>query len=164
MGRDDTTILSSSLPHSGCLSELSASTRGSAGVDLAVGSDVTITDSAVHVIPSTVSGLLGYGLSGLLLGRSSATKQGLLVLPGVIDADYTGQIGIMLRVLNPPVTLKQGTRIAQLVPFRSSVPRAVDNTRGNQGFGSTGAPTVTFVHEITAAKLCRTVNREDPGT
>lgn len=125
-----------------------------------MGTDTTITDTAVHVIPSTATGPLGYGLSALLLGRSSATKQGVIVLPGVIDADYTGPIGIMIQC--PPITLKQGTKIAQLVPFRSSVPRAADSTRGARGFGSTGTPTVAFVQQLNAAKPCRAVTIEGP--
>ncbi|CAM9394257.1 unnamed protein product, partial [Bubo scandiacus] len=57
-GRQDTQIP----PSGGCLDELSAATRGSAGLDLAVGVDITIVDDSVHVVPSAVTGPLGHGL------------------------------------------------------------------------------------------------------
>uniref|UniRef100_A0A8C8BP41 dUTPase-like domain-containing protein n=1 Tax=Otus sunia TaxID=257818 RepID=A0A8C8BP41_9STRI len=117
---------------------LSAATRGSAGLDLAVGVDITIVDDSVHVVPSTVTGPLGHGLSALLIGRSSASKQGIMIIPGLIDSDYTGQIGIMVRILNPPATLHKGDCIAQLIPFRAHVIKSQDRERGDQGFGSTG--------------------------
>ena len=106
----------------GCLSKLKAATKGSAGVDLAIAADTTITDDKVHVVPSNATGPLGLGLGALLLGRSSVSKQGIFVLPGVINADFTGNISIMVKVFVPPVTIMAGTRIAQLVPFKASVP------------------------------------------
>ncbi|RMC21436.1 hypothetical protein DUI87_02302 [Hirundo rustica rustica] len=130
-----------------CLSELSAATKGSAGVDLAVARTVTITDGQVTVVESTVSGPLGFGLSALLIGRSSSSRQGIFVLPGLIDADYIGPIGIMVKVFAPPVTINQGSRIAQLIPFRAQVPVTNDKMRGTGAFGSTGdmaGPLVMF--------------------
>ncbi|NXC17179.1 DUT nucleotidohydrolase, partial [Corythaeola cristata] len=136
---------------------------GSAGLDLAMGADVTITDSQIHVIPSVMTGPLGYGLSALLLGRSSSTKQGLLVLPGVIDANYKGPIGIMLQVIAPPVTIKQGSKITQLIPFCETVPKARSVDRGSKGFGSTGPPLVAFTQSLTTGKPTREVNILGPN-
>ncbi|KFP58564.1 hypothetical protein N322_00882, partial [Cariama cristata] len=133
---------------------------GSAGVDVAVASDITIIDRQIHVVPSTVTGPLGRGLSALLLGRSSASKQGLLVVPGVIDADYTGNtgnVGITLQDLDPPTTIKAGTRIAQLVPFIAQVPHAPPKNRGSASFGSSGQTLVAFTQHITAEKPTRQV-------
>lgn len=113
-GSDDTEIPS----NPGCLSELTAATHGSAGIDLAVRETVTIADTHAHIVPSICTGPLGFGLSALLLGRSPATRQGILVQPGVIDEDYKGPIGIMIRVLCPPVTIPKGSKMAQLVPFQ----------------------------------------------
>ena len=79
-------------------------------------------------------GPIGKGLSALLLGRSSATLQ------GVIDADFTGQIYAMLSTPSPPVTIPEKTRIAQLILFKSCVPCADSREQGDQSFGSTGQP------------------------
>uniref|UniRef100_A0A8B9IWB3 dUTPase-like domain-containing protein n=1 Tax=Amazona collaria TaxID=241587 RepID=A0A8B9IWB3_9PSIT len=117
----------------GCLSELSAATIGSAGIDLAVGEPVTIKDLNMHIVPSTCTGLLGFGLSALLLGRSSTSKQGIFVLAGVIDTDYASPIGIMIHALNPPVTIPQGSKIAQLIPFKGCVPKTDNWIRGQEG-------------------------------
>uniref|UniRef100_A0A452HU88 dUTPase-like domain-containing protein n=1 Tax=Gopherus agassizii TaxID=38772 RepID=A0A452HU88_9SAUR len=127
-------------PQAGCLEYLAGATRGSAGVDLATAADVTLEDDKVQIIPSVVNGPLGYGLSALLIGRSSMSKQGLFVLPGLIDADYTGNIGIMVRALFPPVNIAAGTCIAQLIPFQGSVPKTKLTERGSHGFGSTDSP------------------------
>ena len=89
-------------------------------------------------MPVNPQGPLGNGLSALLLGRSSITLQGIFVLPGVIDADYTGRIYAMIWTPSPPVSIQEGSRIAQLVPFKANVPCKVNQQRGNAGFGSTG--------------------------
>ncbi|NWX70648.1 POK9 protein, partial [Alca torda] len=140
---------------------------GSAGVDLAVGVTTEILDNVVHVLPSTVSGPLGHRLSALLLGQSSATLQGLFVLPGVIDADYIGPIGIIVKAFAPPVTVRQGSTIAQLVPFHAQVPLSQNKSRGNGGLGSTTAaldePMAALVHHISDARPMQEVILEGPG-
>ena len=79
-----------------CLaSSLRPAIAGSAGVDLATAQSVMLTDTIVTLISTGVTGPLGDGRSALLLGRSSVTWMGLLVLPGVIDVDHTGEIKIM---------------------------------------------------------------------
>uniref|UniRef100_A0A8B9PL11 dUTPase-like domain-containing protein n=1 Tax=Apteryx owenii TaxID=8824 RepID=A0A8B9PL11_APTOW len=113
-------------------------TAGSAGVDVTTAASATIVDQKVHKVPLAVRGPLGDGLSALLVGRSSATSQELFVLVGVVDADFTGQIQAMIWTPSPPVFIPMGSRIAQLIPFRSLVPHAESNERGNGGFGSTG--------------------------
>uniref|UniRef100_A0A8C5TEU4 dUTPase-like domain-containing protein n=1 Tax=Malurus cyaneus samueli TaxID=2593467 RepID=A0A8C5TEU4_9PASS len=128
----------------GCLDELCSATSGSAEINLAVAESTVIKDSNVHILKSTVSGPLGHGLLALLLGRSSASKMGIFVLPGYIDADYTDNIGIMVKCFLPPVTIPFGSRIAQLIPFCSCVPNISQDTRKNNGFGSTGALLVAF--------------------
>ena len=76
-----------------------------------------------------------------------ALKQGLTCLnsPGTIDADYRGEIGVLLvNLSNQAVTLNRGDRVAQLVI--APVVQAVwdetdalsDTSRGSGGFGSTG--------------------------
>ncbi|KAL2308564.1 hypothetical protein Nmel_001610 [Mimus melanotis] len=76
----------------------------------ALGGDTVVTDSVgVHKFPLDASGPLDRGLSALLVGRSSATFQGIFVHPGVIDADFTGRICAMVSTQCPPVTIPAGT-------------------------------------------------------
>ncbi|NXV24839.1 POK9 protein, partial [Cepphus grylle] len=136
---------------------------GSAGMDVATAIDVTIMDQKVHRVPLALYGLLGRGLSALLIGRSSTTSQGLFVLPGVIDADYTGQIQAMVWTPSPPVSIPAGSHIAQLVPFLSSVPCANLKRRGAGGFGSTGTPVIYWAHQIQATRPTLTCQLRNGG-
>jgi dUTP pyrophosphatase len=76
-----------------------------------------------------------------------ALKKGLTVLnaPGTIDADYRGEVGvIMINLSNETVTIENGERIAQLVFARVEqaewvqVEMLIETERGAGGFGSTG--------------------------
>ena len=76
-----------------------------------------------------------------------ALKKGITVLnsPGTIDADYRGEIGVIIANLSDSdFTIKSGDRIAQMViaKFEKISWKAVDkldnSLRGNKGFGSTG--------------------------
>ncbi|KAK4811206.1 hypothetical protein QYF61_021277 [Mycteria americana] len=127
-------------------------TRGSLGVDVETTVDVTLVDSNVQKVPSNVIGPLVHqesNVGGLLLGRSSAGIQGLIVLPGVIDADYTGRIYIMVYTVCPPVFIPKGSKIAQIVAISNPLTHMPQSNvrRGNQGFGSTG-PAVCFTTKL----------------
>ncbi|KFZ53110.1 hypothetical protein N338_02336, partial [Podiceps cristatus] len=135
---------------------------GSAGVDVATAVDITLTDQTARVVDSILSGPLGHGLSAFLLGPSSATRQGIFVLPGIIDADCTGVIKIMVYTLFPPVSIPAGSKIAQLVPFNACVPKTEKRQRGDKGFGSTGAPTIRFTTGIKKGKPEETVKLTNP--
>ena len=76
-----------------------------------------------------------------------AAKHGVSVLnaPGTIDADYRGEIGVILvNLSNDPFTIEPGERIAQLVLARydqiewRSTTSLSETNRGSGGFGSTG--------------------------
>ncbi len=76
-----------------------------------------------------------------------ALKRGLTVLntPGTIDADYRGEIGIILVNLgNEPQTIESGERICQMVIARHEQPEVIeveelsDTERGTGGFGHSG--------------------------
>ena len=76
-----------------------------------------------------------------------AAKQGITVLnsPGTIDADYRGEIGVILaNVSNAAVTIQHGDRIAQMVISQYQqaewieVESLSETDRGSGGFGSTG--------------------------
>lgn len=83
----------------------------------------------------------GETVGALLIGRSSATMNGLQILVGLIDRDYFGEIHVMVSAMFPPMHIPQGTKIAQLIPLphlaESLVPKD-SKYRGLGAFGSTG--------------------------
>ena len=119
-----------------------------AGLDLVAAADVELQPGAFAKVPTGVAIALPPGFEGQVRPRSGlAAKHGVTVLngPGTIDADYRGEIGVLL--INhgaQPFTLKRGERCAQLVvaPCASvafDVTLALEDTdRGAGGFGSTG--------------------------
>ncbi|NWV69519.1 POK9 protein, partial [Malurus elegans] len=123
---------------------------GSVGADLAT-SD-TLLDSSVHLLSTGIYGPLGGGRSALLLGHSSTTLAGLFVLPGVIDADYTGEIKIMTWTPTSLCTGPQGTGIAQLVFFVAAQLKSTGNVCGNAGFGSTGQPQICWTQQVALSR------------
>ncbi|NXS35571.1 POK9 protein, partial [Pomatostomus ruficeps] len=118
---------------------------GSLGIDLATTTDVTLVDTKATKIPTGIHGPIYHKKScvgALLIGRSSTGLAGLVVLPGVIDAGHTGEIMISAFTPTPPLTIRAGTRIAQLIPieqlhFERHIFRQAA-VRGDQGFGSSG--------------------------
>ena len=101
----------------------------------------TLYDKTVSLLPTRVYGPLilnGNPIGALLLGRSSSVLKGLFVVPGIIDADYMGEIKIMAKTDFPPLHIPKGTRIAQLVPLQQLLSGAQQPVRGTGGFGSTG--------------------------
>lgn len=92
----------------------------------------------VQLIPSDFRGPLPKNTVGLLLGCSSATLKGLVVHPGVIDQDYTGQVKIMCSSPRGIYPISPGDRIAQLLVLPSCHVRFVSaqQERGSRGFGS----------------------------
>jgi dUTP pyrophosphatase len=124
-----------------------------AGLDLiaAVAADetVTIAPGARALVPTGIAIALPEGFEAQVRPRSGlAVKHGLTVLnsPGTIDADYRGEIQVLLVNLgSESVKIARGMRIAQLVI--TTITRAtlietasLDQTgRGSNGFGSTGS-------------------------
>ncbi|CAM4700433.1 unnamed protein product [Lepidochelys kempii] len=116
---------------------MKAATAGSAGLDLIMQEDADFQlPGEVCAIPTQVMGPLPAGFVGLVLPRSHAGKQGFFVIPGVIDADYTGVIKVQLWT-HLPQSLPCGRSIAQLILVPYQVPAAEDRARGGGGFGST---------------------------
>jgi dUTP diphosphatase len=123
-----------------------------AGLDLmaAVPADapLTLAPGGRALVPTGLAIALPPGTEGQVRPRSGlAAKHGLTVLnaPGTIDADYRGEVQVLLINLGPePVTLARGTRIAQLIvaPVVRAALREVNSLdetpRGAGGFGSTG--------------------------
>ncbi len=125
-------------------------TADSAGVDLlaAVADDVIIAPGDRAMIPTGVAIALPSGYEAQVRPRSGlAAKSGITILnsPGTIDADYRGEIAVILANLgNAPFTVNRGLRIAQMViaPVGRVQWRRVtelpETARGSGGFGSTG--------------------------
>lgn len=85
------------------------------------------------------------GTYGRIAPRSGLSLQGVLVIGGVIDRDYRGNVGIALfNLTNDTVQIAHGARIAQLICERASLSElqvvAVlpETSRGVLGFGSSG--------------------------
>lgn len=146
----DTSISIRRLPHGADLALPAYATVLSAGMDLlaAVGEPVTLEPGQRKLIPTGVAIALPGGFEAQIRPRSGlALKNGISLVnsPGTIDADYRGEIGVI--VINhgdQPFTVERGTRIAQMVIARHerAIWTEVDNldetARGSGGFGSTG--------------------------
>lgn len=76
--------------------------------------EVLTPEMGMQALPSRVLGPLPKGTLGLLLGRSSSTMKGLIISPGIIDEDCTGDIKIMVCSTQISVILP-GQCIAQSV-------------------------------------------------
>jgi dUTP pyrophosphatase len=138
------------LPHGADLALPGYATEMSAGMDLlaAVETAVVLAPGERRLIPSGIAIALPAGTEAQVRPRSGlALKHGVTVLnaPGTIDADYRGEVGVILINLGQaPVTLSRGDRIAQLVvaPCQQIAwqpTEALDGSaRGAGGFGSTG--------------------------
>jgi dUTP pyrophosphatase len=140
------------LPHGEGLPLPAYQTAHAAGLDLAaaVGADapVALAPGARSLIPTGFAIALPVGFEAQVRPRSGlAAHHGITVLntPGTIDADYRGEIQVILVNLgSEPFTVTRGLRIAQLViapVARATVTEADalgDTARGTGGFGSTG--------------------------
>jgi len=125
-------------------------TSQSAGMDLlaAVSEDVLLPAGQRRLIPTGLSIALPAGFEAQVRPRSGlALKHGLTILnsPGTIDADYRGEIGVILVNLGEePFTVSRGMRIAQMIitPVVQATLQLVETLestdRGTGGFGSTG--------------------------
>jgi dUTP pyrophosphatase len=141
------------LPHGADLPLPSYQSAAAAGLDLlaAVAADgpIAIAPGRWAAIPTGLALALPPGTEGQVRPRSGlAAQHGVTVLhaPGTIDADYRGEIKVLLVNLGPdPFTVTRGMRIAQLVIATAARARLVEaadlaaTARGTGGFGSTGA-------------------------
>lgn len=94
------------------VSDLFHATAQSAAVDIPALNDVTISPGdGVQKIPTGVYGPLPKETVGLLLGRSSLTTKGLQIHPGVIDADYEGEILVTMSATGI-IHIKGGEKMA----------------------------------------------------
>jgi dUTP pyrophosphatase len=125
-------------------------TEHSAGVDLyaAVAGETVIEPGKWTLVPTGIALAIPEGCEGQVRPRSGlALKHGIGMLngPGTIDADYRGEIGVILFNFSAvPFIVKRGDRVAQLVFARAEKARLVnvdslsETARGAGGFGHTG--------------------------
>jgi dUTP pyrophosphatase len=124
--------------------------EGDAGLDLCSTIDVEVLPGERAMVPTGLSVAIPDGHAGLVLPRSGlASRQGLTLAnaPGLIDSGYRGEITCAVVNLDrdQAVKIRKGDRIAQLVvvALPQILPSWVDelppSTRGDGGFGSTGA-------------------------
>ena len=125
-------------------------TEGSSGMDLSanINSNIEIEPGDSTIIPTGISVSIPKNFEIQIRPRSGlAAKNQISVLntPGTIDADYRGEIKVILINLGKKkFVLEKGSRIAQMVlcPIAKAKIREVENLektdRGTGGFGSTG--------------------------
>ena len=126
-------------------------TSGSSGLDIAayIDKDVEIKPGKTEIIPTGLLVAIPDGFEIQIRPRSGLAAKnqiGVLNTPGTIDADYRGEIRVILiNFGNESFIVKRGLRIAQMVlcpiiKAKFKEVESLENTeRGSGGFGSTGA-------------------------
>ncbi len=147
---NETTIRIQQLDHGKDLPLPAYATEGSSGMDLraAVQAPLELAAGAVQAIPTGLIMEIPIGLEVQVRPRSGlALKHGITCLntPGTIDADYRGEVKVILANLGrEPFVIERGMRIAQAVvapvvkATLTVVDRLDETDRGSGGFGSTG--------------------------
>jgi dUTP pyrophosphatase len=143
------------LPHGAGLALPAYQTADSAGLDLvaAVAVEMVLNPGARALVPTGLAIALPRGYEAQIRPRSGlAFKHGITLLntPGTIDADYRGEVKVlMINLGQEPFAVKRGERIAQMVvaPVTRIAWQPVadleETARGAGGFGSTGTATGT---------------------
>ena len=126
-------------------------TIASAGMDLRayIEHDIVLKPLERRIIPTGLFMALPVGSEAQIRPRSGlAAKHGVTVLnsPGTIDADYRGEVGVILiNLSDEDFKIQNGERIAQMVIAKheraiwNPVQSLSDTSRGADGFGSTGS-------------------------
>ena len=148
MPSNDISIRLIRLPHGEGLPLPAYATEHAAGMDVVAAEAVVLAPGARHAVATGLAIAIPEGFEVQVRPRSGlALKHGVTCLntPGTIDADYRGEVKVILANLgSEPFEVKRGERIAQLVP--AAVQRAAfvevaeldETARGAGGFGSTG--------------------------
>lgn len=127
---------------------------GDAGMDLLARVDVTLLPGERALVPTGVAIALPPGFAAFVHPRSGLALRsglGMVNAPGVIDAGYRGEIGVILVNHDPSeaIRLSRGDRIAQLVVSAVAAAQLIEvselpgSHRGQGGFGSTGGQAAT---------------------
>ena len=136
------------LPHGEGLPLPAYATEHAAGLDVVAAESLTLAPGGRHAVATGFAIAIPEGHEVQVRPRSGlALKHGITCLntPGTIDADYRGEVKVILANLgDAPFQVVRGERIAQLVPapVLKAQFREVDDLdgtqRGSGGFGSTG--------------------------
>jgi dUTP pyrophosphatase len=140
------------LPHGEGLALPTYQTAHAAGLDLLAAvpdhTPLILAPGRHALVPTGLTIALPAGYEAQVRPRSGlAAKHGVTVLnaPGTVDADYRGEIGVLLiNHSDAPFTIRRGERIAQMVVAAVARAELVATTalpetgRGSGGFGSTG--------------------------
>ena len=126
-----------------------------AGYDLSSAQELIIPINGRALVQTDISLSVPKGTYGRIAPRSGlAVKHGITTGAGVIDADYTGPIGIVLfNHGDQDFQIKEGDRIAQLILEQVAnkpviqVQELTQTTRGSKGFGSTGSQQINIISE-----------------
>lgn len=126
-------------------------TRGhakDAGLDLYTLGDFDVAPGQTVRLHTDLSVNLPDSHWGMITGRSSTIfKHGMIVIPGVVDSEYKGELLVVVHnVYCEPVRLYGGTRLAQFILMQNENQWfepvwgefGTDSSRGSNGFGSTG--------------------------
>ena len=141
------------LPHGEGLPLPAYATAQAAGMDIVSAEDLTLAPGARHAVATGFAIAIPAGYEVQVRPRSGlALKHGVTCLntPGTIDADYRGEVKVILANLgSDPFEIRRGDRIAQIVPARviqaafATVEELDETERGAGGFGSTGLRALT---------------------
>lgn len=136
------------LPHGEGLPLPAYATAHAAGMDVVAAEALTLAPGQRHAVATGFAIAIPQGYEVQVRPRSGlALKHGVTCLntPGTIDADYRGEVKVILANLgDAPFAIARGDRIAQLVPAAvqqasfAEVAELDETARGGGGFGSTG--------------------------
>ncbi len=121
--------------------------EGDAAFDLRSAEEVLLKPGEKHVVKTGIKMAIPKGYFGNIRDRSGmAAKQGVHCLAGVVDAGYRGEVGVvMVNLGKEDVSIEKNMRIAQMLIQKAEAPKIIEvdeleeTTRGEGGFGSTGA-------------------------
>ena len=123
-------------------------TEGAAGLDLRADEACTLLPGERRLVPTGIAVEIPPGHEGQVRPRSGLALRhgvGMVNAPGTIDADYRGEVGVILvNHGQQPFSVQRGDRIAQLVVAPVARVEVVEvdvlaaSDRGAGGFGSTG--------------------------
>jgi len=128
--------------------------KGDAGVDLRLQESVTLQPNERKMVDLGISIAIPGQAVGILTTKSSAGKIGLACHLGVIDANYTGRIKVILQNLSQePLALEEGKSYLQILLLKNYAPGELIKVneinllseRGSQGFGSSNTNKVELV-------------------
>lgn len=119
--------------------------EGSAAYDLKCSFEMIVPSFETRIINTGVHMSIPKGYYGQVLSRSGLASKGIIVVGGVIDSDYTGEIKVIIQNLsNLDYIFGKNDKVAQIAIIKlfdgelKIVEELNYTLRNNQGFGSTG--------------------------